>query len=132
MVRSSALNPKDAIGKTKPPIGIIPGVALVQIAQALQNGANKYGEYNWREQEIEINVYIDAMLRHLIAYKDGEDVASDSGVHHIAHVLAGGAILLDALSLGKAKDNRPKVKGKTPEFINPTDVPVGSWTSVKR
>jgi hypothetical protein len=48
------------------------------------------------------------MLRHLFALIDGQDLAEDTGVHHLKHVLAGGGILLDGLAIpGGVVDNRP-------------------------
>jgi hypothetical protein len=74
---------------------------------ALKDGAKKYGAFNYRSGKINVSTYIGAIHRHLAAYQDGEDFAADSGVHHIASVLAGGAILLDCLSMGNLVDDRP-------------------------
>jgi hypothetical protein len=52
-------------------------------------------------------VYVDAALRHLNAWFDGEQEASDSGVHHLGHARACMAILLDAEATGNLIDDRP-------------------------
>jgi hypothetical protein len=43
----------------------------------------------------------------LFAWFDGEEVASDSGVHHLGHAMACLAILLDAQETGNLVDDRP-------------------------
>lgn len=108
-------NPKTAIGVTKVPLHLVPPSAKHFLAQALADGARKYGPYNWREHAISISVYKAAMERHMDAFWDGEDYASDSGVHHAAHAMACLAIMLDAMTIGKLHDDRPS-KGASPEL----------------
>jgi len=109
-------NPKTAIGLTKPSTSAIPPAAILYLAQAMSNGVVKYGLFNWRDHAVTMSVYTDAIDRHLMALKDGEDVASDSGVHHLAHVMACCAILLDAMECGKLIDNRG-IKGPASQMI---------------
>ncbi|WP_226623122.1 dATP/dGTP diphosphohydrolase domain-containing protein [Brucella anthropi] len=99
-------NPKSAIGLTKPSTFSIPPVAELHLGAAMANGATKYGTFNWREHAVSVSVYVDAIRRHLAAFRDGEDIASDSGVHHLAHVMACCAIVLDAMECGKLIDDR--------------------------
>jgi hypothetical protein len=42
-----------------------------------------------------------------MAWRDGEAIADDSGCHHLAHVMACCAILLDAMECGALNDDRP-------------------------
>lgn len=112
----SGINPKDRIGMTKPPISLVPPVALVHCAMAMKNGAVKYGPYNWRGEKVQSMIYLDAALRHILDFIDGEEKASDSGVHHLAHAMACCAILLDAFEGGFVKDTRPP-KGPAPDAI---------------
>ena len=86
-----------------------PPAALAHGATAMMNGATKYGPYNWRENPVVASIYIDACMRHLFAWFDGEEVASDSGVHHLGHAMACLAILLDAQETGNLVDDRPSV-----------------------
>lgn len=108
-------NPKTAIGVTKVPLHLVPPSAKHFLAEALADGARKYGPYNWREHDISISVYKAALERHMDAFWDGEDLASDSGVHHAAHAMACLAIMLDAMTIGKLNDDRP-VKGAAAEL----------------
>jgi addiction module HigA family antidote len=105
--KESEGNPKARVGDLKVPMHLVPPVATVHLAMALEDGAKKYGAFNYRSEQINVSTYIGAIHRHLAAYQDGEDFAADSGVHHIAAVLAGGAILLDCLSMGNLVDDRP-------------------------
>lgn len=99
-------NPKTVVGVTKPDLSLIPPVALIEEAQAFQDGANKYGPYNWREKTVSARIYTAAALRHILAYQDGEEYDPVSGVSHLAHARACLAILIDADSLGMLNDNR--------------------------
>ncbi len=101
------MNPKDQIGLTKAPLRLVPPALVIEVAAAMKNGAEKYGPYNWREQAVSLNVYIEAALRHIYAFMDGEEVAEDSGVKHIAHAAACLGIILDAASIDKLIDDRP-------------------------
>lgn len=49
---------------------------------------------------------MDAMHRHLQLYNAGQDKASDSGLHHLTHVMSGCAIVLDALLNDTLIDDR--------------------------
>lgn len=106
-LQDSGINPKDIIGATKPDLSLVPPAALIHIAEAMGNGAAKYGAYNWRGRQVQAMTYIAAAQRHLVQYLDGEEIAEDSGVHHLAHAAACCAIVLDALETGNLKDNRP-------------------------
>ncbi|MAY64018.1 MAG: hypothetical protein CML29_17585 [Rhizobiales bacterium] len=101
-------NPKTVHGLTKPSTFAIPPIAILHLGQAMDNGRQKYGLMNWRERQVSTSVYVDAMERHLLAYRDGEEVAADSGCHHLSHVMACCAILLDAAACGQLNDDRPK------------------------
>lgn len=100
-------NPKTAFGAVKVPLHLVPPSAKHYLAQALADGARKYGPYNWRDTPISVSVYKAALERHMDAYWDGEDVAADSLVHHVAHAMACCALILDAMSVGKLIDDRP-------------------------
>jgi len=109
-------NPKTRFGMAKPPLGLIPGTARVLLAQAFADGVAKYGPANWRKDPVSASTYVNAAERHLTSWYDGEAVASDSGVHHLAHAAACLLILLDAEANGTLNDDRPP-PGKTGELI---------------
>lgn len=109
-------NPKTAFGVAKVPLHLVPPIAIANISLAFDNGAKKYGPFNWREKTISSTVYYAAAMRHLMAWFDGEDLAPDSGVHHLAHVMACCAMVLDSQSTGKLNDNRP-TPGAFPKLL---------------
>lgn len=110
-------NPKTYHGTQKASFHCIPPVALVQLGAVCKNGADKYGVMNWREHAVTYSVYHNAILRHLFAIQDGEWLDPESGLPHLAHIMAGAAIVLDAHYNNKLNDDRPKNTGKAPEMM---------------
>lgn len=101
-------NPKDLAARKRVRLSLVPGPAMVSMALALQNGIDKgYGPFNWRNQPVEAMNYIDACLRHIKAWQDGEEIAPDSKVHHLGHAAASLAILMDAMACDSLIDDRP-------------------------
>lgn len=105
--KADTTNPKDLLGVKKVSLTKVPSVAVAHLAHAMMNGASKYGPYNWRDKEVQADIYVDAAMRHLWAWFEGEETAEDSLVHHLGHAMACCAILLDAQESGKLVDNRP-------------------------
>jgi hypothetical protein len=106
-----AANPKDLVGAKKVPLSLLPAVAVLHGSHAMVNGAKKYGAWNWRDKPVRASIYVDACLRHLLAWFDREEAAADSGVHHLGHAIACLAILLDAQEVGNLIDDRPAKSG---------------------
>ncbi len=106
---SDKTNPKDLLGAKKTPITLLPIEGVRQGALAMKHGADKYGPYNWRDKKVQALIYADAMIRHIYEWIDGFDKDKDSGLHPLAHVVANGALVLDAIKYGNLIDNRPKV-----------------------
>lgn len=100
-------NPKTLVGATKVPLHLVPPSATHYLALALEDGGKKYGPYNWRDIPISVSTYKAAAMRHLDAFWDGEELASDSKVHHLAHAMACMALMLDAMTVGTLVDDRP-------------------------
>ena len=110
-------NPKTSAGRAKPALlSVIPTAALLHLGEVMKLGASKYGPFNWREEAVPAEVYIDAAGRHLLSWWDGEDLDPESGMSHLAHVIACMSILIDAKEHGMLEDNRPK-KGRIGEMI---------------
>ena len=102
-------NPKDRIGISKVPLSLLPPAPQAHVALALLDGSKKYGRHNWRSESVAASIYIDACLRHLNDWMDGEEEAEDSRVHHLGHAAACLFILMDAQQVGNLIDDRPKV-----------------------
>jgi len=114
-------NPKTAEGVKKPSFACIPPVALLHLAHAMMNGANKYGRMNWREHTVTSTVYYDAMMRHVLSWADGETYDRHSGLHHLGHVMACCSILLDAEAQSSLNDDRPWSKGIAADLCQQTN-----------
>ena len=101
-----ATNPKDLIGSDKLPLHLFPTSAKAYGVLGLLDGMLKYGRSNWRAVGIRASIYYDAVGRHLDAWFEGEDDAPDSGLPHLAHAIAGIAIIIDATVKGNMTDDR--------------------------
>lgn len=102
-------DPKGLVGAAKTPLVLVPAHALEQVAWAHRLGADKYGPYNWRETGVCATTYISAMMRHLNAWRDGEDVDPESGITHLAHIACNANILMDAMHCGTLQDDRYRI-----------------------
>lgn len=105
-VTTKSTNPKDAIGSSKLPLHLWPASATMTGTLGLLDGTLKYGRANWRVAGVRASIYIDAVLRHVNAYREGETNDPDSGVPHLGHALACLAILVDSEAAGKLNDDR--------------------------
>lgn len=70
-------------GKTR--WDLVPWRALEEMVKAVEFGARKYGENNWRKLDEWKPRYFAAGLRHLKAWFLGEEKDPESGLHHLAH-----------------------------------------------
>ena len=110
-------NPKSKRGVLKPSLSLIPLTALEAAAGAHQLGATRYGPWNWRQHPVAATVYVNAIMRHIKAWDEVEDIDSESGISHLGHVMACCGILLDAQANGQLIDDRPKVnRGPMPRI----------------
>lgn len=102
-------NPKDAIGSTKLPMGLVPDTIVAEASIAFLEGALKYGRCNWRVAGVSASIYHDALGRHLSKWWNGQDSDPKTRVKHLASVIACAGIILDAELCGKLNDDRPPV-----------------------
>lgn len=61
--------------------------SIEDLVKVLQYGAKKYSLDNWKYVEPKSR-YFDACLRHIIAWKQGEQNDSESGLSHLSHAMA--------------------------------------------
>lgn len=85
-----ALEEKDA--KVKP--SLLPPQGVIEGARAMQYGAEKYGVGSWLNLNVPESSFLDALERHLLAYKLGAINDMDSGINHLGHIIANAAIIL--------------------------------------
>lgn len=108
-------NPKQALGTAKLPLHLVPATAIALASLAHLDGALRYGTANWRIAGVRVSTYVSAAKRHLDKWFNGEEFDADSGVPHLAHVLACVNIIVDAHACGKLNDDRPP------------RAPIGDW-----
>lgn len=106
-VPTDTTNPKDLVGVKKVQLGLLPAAGKIYGALAMMDGAVRYGPMNWRDKKVRMTVYLDAIERHLLAFRDGENTSPDSGVPHLGAIIAGASILADAIEGGFLIDDRP-------------------------
>jgi hypothetical protein len=73
---------------------LLPIEATIEGTKAMEFGASKYGANAWREVEMSKEDFLNALERHVIAIRQGETHAADSGVNHLGHIIANCAIIL--------------------------------------
>lgn len=114
------VDPKQSQAIKKKQFDNIPLTVLLLLSEPCQNGADKYGPHNWLKLEdgsMSLQTYLNALQRHLILFKAGQDEASDSGIHHLDHMMAGLAIVRDAMLHGKVDDDRIKLSDEQIETL---------------
>ena len=107
MTQMKDTNPKDAVGIRKSPLSALPIRVLWRVGLAMLEGALKYGRHNYRAAGVRASVYFDASLRHKFAWWEGEDIDSDSLLHHLDKELACLMVLRDSILQGNWVDDRP-------------------------
>ncbi len=63
---------------------LLPIVPVEKIVEIITHGAKKYTPENWKK--VDIQRFYAAGMRHLTAWKKGEEFDKDSGFTHLAHV----------------------------------------------
>lgn len=91
----------------KPPLSLIPTSALSVESRVMGFGASKYGRDNWR-RGMEWSRLIDAAMRHIAAFNDGEDIDPESGIHHLGHARCCLAFLIEYADKKLGVDDRFK------------------------
>lgn len=78
---------------------------IMTIGKIMTYGIEEQGyvEGSWREVPDPINRYYAALMRHILAWRDGEKYDPQSGYHHLAHAGANVMILLWFEIRGKIK-----------------------------
>ena len=89
----------------KPPLSLLPKSFLDGVALTLGDGEKKYGRYNYLKG-MKWSRMMDAAMRHITAFNEGEDRASDSNLSHLHHAAACLAILSEYQAKGVGVDDR--------------------------
>jgi hypothetical protein len=103
ILNSSAVKHDD----NKPPMNLLSREALEQTAMVMAFGKEKYAAHNWRKG-FAWSRPLSAAMRHLMAFNDGEDKDSESGLSHLAHAACCIMFLLEFEKTHKHLDDRFK------------------------
>lgn len=72
-------------------------IAMESLCCVMQSGESKYGRDNWKAHDNPKRLTA-ALLRHLMAWQNGEEVDPESGLNHLAHVLANSVMMAENFS----------------------------------
>jgi hypothetical protein len=106
--------------ENKPPLDLLDGDVLKEMAYVMQHGAAKYGIDNWRKG-MAVGKVLASVLRHVYSDLAGEKRDPETGRSHLAHALCG---LMFALwyrldeTREKPDDRFPQRKDATCEIPN--------------
>lgn len=78
----------------KAPMELVPPSLFRSVASVLGFGAKKYAPRNW-ERGMKWSIPYACAMRHLLAWKDGEEVDPESGLPHLDHVATNIAFLIE-------------------------------------
>ena len=104
----------------KPGIQFVLGMSgLAEVARVGDFGAKKYGQWNYKCGMPWMKL-AGSCSRHLTAWIIGETYDKESGLHHLAHMVYDGLMLLDYAARNKGQDDRyielPKSDSNTLAF----------------
>lgn len=106
-IETKDTNPKDAVGTRKAPVSTVSMPFVAEMGVAMLEGARKYGRHNYRVAGVRASVYVDAAMRHIMQWYEGEDIDQESGMSHLVKAAACMAVVRDAQMRGKLVDDRP-------------------------
>jgi hypothetical protein len=82
---------------------LLPIEEIEEIIKVLSFGAKKYTPNNWKLVDNGIERYYAALMRHIAAWRKGEELDTDSGFKHLSHAACNLIFLLYLTK--KNKDN---------------------------
>ncbi len=85
--------------------------SLESMVRVLEFGAKKYSPHNWKKG-LPITEIIDSMMRHLVAFSNGENIDPESGISHIGHLGCNYMFLSYMIQNKPELDNRYKKEDK--------------------
>lgn len=105
---SKESNPKQAFGDAKSPLSCVPFPVLFEVGLGMLEGHLKgYRSHNYRVAGVRTSTYFNAVMRHLAAWWEGQDIDPDSNLPHIVKAICCLVVFRDAQMLGKVTDDRP-------------------------
>ena len=71
--------------KDKAQWDLLPYDIIEEVVDILTYGAKKYAPDNWKG--VAPNRYESAMMRHFVAWKNGEEIDNETNMHHLSHAI---------------------------------------------
>jgi hypothetical protein len=129
--------------KEKPRCYLLSAPFILETAEVLTFGGNRYGDNNWRNVERER--YESALYRHWLAYMSGEKTDPETGKSHLAHINCCAQFLyefdkIQDQSIFKTKDPSAVIQfpsitftkvNKTPGIVSDLEL-ISKWPEKKK
>ena len=93
---------------------LCPPIVQVRLAALFRKVNQLPGRYayNWRDNEVSLVTYLDALSRHVAKLLDGEWIDPDTGESHITMIMGNCAIISDAELHGTLVKDLPEAGGR--------------------
>ncbi len=88
----------------KPMMDLLPAHSVLEVAEVLTIGANKYSPDNWRKVPKLQKRYLAAGLRHIFAHMTGEMFDPEDGKTHLSHAICCFMFMLEDYHIGKSEE----------------------------
>jgi len=92
-------------GQKPAQLSYLPFDSLAEVSKVYQYGASKYARDNWKKG-YKWSLNFDAMMRHMFAFWEGEDLDPESGCAHVGHAAWHALTLLWFMQHYKEGDDR--------------------------
>lgn len=89
-------------------LSLVSKPALAGVGRVLEYGAKKYAARNW-EKGLAWVATCDSLLRHTLAFLDGEDFDPETGLPNVHHIMCNAMFLAHFYETGTGTDDRIKV-----------------------
>lgn len=90
--------------------------SLEPMVKVLMYGSKKYAPDNWKKGQ-DLRSLSSCLMRHLVAFMDGEDIDPESGEHHLGHVMCNAMFMIHSQAKHGWTDNRKQYL--SPMFCGP-------------
>lgn len=98
----------------KPRWDLLPVEPIEEIVKALTYGAKKYSDNNWKTVEPFTERYYAAMMRHIVEWRKGNLIDSESGLSHLTHAMCCMLFLMT-----KEEEDCIKTTNQIPQTVKP-------------
>jgi len=71
---------------------LVPIDEFKEVVEVITYGANKYNDSNWKK--ISKERYFAALMRHIVAWRQGELTDKESGKLHLAHAISNALFIM--------------------------------------